>query len=291
MKSEVDNVLTIGDLHKMPHWKVYVGNSAKGPVYCSSDSIIAEATSITWDSSKIVLESYLSRALPGTYLIHYKTSADEKLKIYSLTFQITAATGDAAIAGQQGLQNQIPFNFMQTMMSQQFDAQIGKVTEKFQWQLEKMELQRKLEDMEKKMKERKEKNPAFDWTKVPDVIDNAIAAWTKVKALKNNAAPQIAIGTSSNNIPADAATKGEEEEEEEGFTGFHLKDDKHVEIYVSTMDEMIARNGGDHNETVIELYCLNELRKEKAEMFDAFVLPELKKYKAALYAKMGITTG
>lgn len=294
MEHEVKKVLSIGDLHQMPHWKIYIGNSAKGPVYCSSDVIAQPDTSVTWETSKVVLESYLNLLPVGMYTIHYKTKADEKLDKYCLTFQITE-TGNSAAVG--GLNQPNPMNqqWMFGVLQNQFTAEIGKVTSEITARFERQALidkyERKLEEFEKKLKEKKEKNTSFDWKELPGILDTAIEGWTKVKALKNNAAPNIAIsGANEKNIPADAAGK-KTEEEEEGFTGFHLSDDKLVDVYIDTMTEMIARNKGNHDETVIELYCLNQLRKDKAEMFDAFVAPELKKYKAALNEKLGTTTG
>lgn len=290
MEHEVRKVLSIGDLHQMPHWKIYIGNSAKGPIYCSSDVISQPDTSITWETSKVVLESYLNLLPVGMYTIHYKTKADEKLDKYCLTFQITEGT-TPGVGGvnQLQLQQQMNPQWMFGILQNQFTAEIGRVTSeitaKFERQAMMEEHKRKMEDLERKYK--KEKTTSFDYKELPGIIRESANTFFEIRAMKNGtgAQPQIAIsGHSESKIPADAGKTINREEEIEKL------DEKFIALQEQTMTDLAKMFGGYQN-AIVELHCLKEFLKAKTAMYNMVIVPDLKPYKDAINDRLGITAG
>jgi hypothetical protein len=286
MEHEVQKVISMGELHKLPHWKVYIGTSAKQQaILCSTDDILMPDITKSWDSTKTVLESYLRLAPPGMYVIHFKTGADEKQEKFVYPFQITADTS-ASVNGLQVQQPNMQPQFMWNMMQQHMTAEIGKVTSEITSRFERMELQRKIDDLEKKLKE-KAKGASWD---IIGIMDKGMEVFTKVNAIaKNEPGTKIAIsGENSKAVPIDAGKKIEAEEtaaEEVEGEGLRITNPKLIAVYLETLKDFSALFGSDEN-VVTELYCLKELLKAKPDLYNSFVVPELAPYKEKLNERL-----
>lgn len=284
MDSEIKRVLNLGDLHKRPHWKVYHGTNKKAQqIYCSSDSIMQPVDSITWESSKPILQNYLSLAPDGTYTIDFKNKSDDKNDNFSIVFRIETATEVNGTQNAPATQfaGHMPMQMMFTMMQQQMTAQIGKITSELQSQFALAEKERKIAELEEKLRKRGE-SKSSTWT---EVWKEAKQTFYELKALhESGQASQPAIGLSGTNEKPVPTPDKKEDSMPEQLT---VDNPKLVELQLETIKEFSEMFGGPEN-MIIELFCLKELMKDEKALFDTFVKPRTAKYKEVLNG-MGIT--
>lgn len=294
MQTEVENVLKVGDMHNMPHWKVYHGTNIRTQqIYCSSEDINMPSQTINWEVTKPVLRNYLMYApTDATYTIHFKSAPDDKNDLRVMTFRLTPET-NAGIAGMQNqYQSNMPPQFMMQNMMQYFTAEIGRVTTQITADFEKKELNRKIEELQKELK-KKAKDTGSSLTEIFREIKSTVL---EVKALHDaqKQPERIAIGVTGQSAPPlPAETKKETtamaEKTETDKPVMNVSTPEMAKLYNETLAEM-QEMFGSGDETVINLFCLKELFKDKKILFDNLIVPELKKYREVL-DEMGITAG
>lgn len=278
MVHEVQNILKIGDLHQRPHWKVYHGTNIKAQqVYCSSEEVMQTQESVTWESSRPLLETYLNLAGEGVYTIQFKMKPSDTTGLLQNVFRITSENSPAAIAGTQNKPEAMgmpPMFWMQQLMSNHtmlMEAKIGKVQADLTAEFEKQKLQGEIDSLKKKLKEKSEGT-----TSISEIFKEVKNGFFEFKALRDSQIkPAIAIsGIDANNIPGTEKEEEEQHEEKQPFV-LRVTTPEIAQMYNDTMQDLV-KMWGSSDELVINLRCLSILMKEEKSMYDAFILPRLK---------------
>lgn len=269
MKHEIERILAIGDAHKKPHWKVYHGTTIKQQqIYCSSDSLLAPAVSVSWDSSRPYLETYLNLIYDGVYTIHFKNAPDDNTGMFVETFKVTP---EAAIGGvnQPPIQQQPQFNPQHLM--QYMQAEIGRVTEQLKAQFTEQNYKREIDELKKKLKEKT--TPVVSvWE--PILKEAVTIGTTLLKDKMQTAAPKVSIGVSGDGSQVVPPVEKQETQKAENAVKWEVQNPELVPIYNQTIQDLTTYYGST-DEMIINLHCLSVLMQREKVLFDGFVVPKL----------------
>lgn len=286
MEHEVQNVLAAGDLHQFAHWKVYYGTNIKqAQIVCSSENVDQPQASLTWESTRPILESHLRLLGDGVYTIHYKKEPGEKYGFMQKTFRITSDAASAIGSTTQAPNPAMPpMFFIQQLMADQsklMHAEIGRVSAELTHKFEIKQRDEEIEKLKKQLKEKKEGGLSFT-----EVLKEVKQGFFEFKALKESGAankPAIAIsGTGADPITGTKETieETDPDETEEPFV-FRVSSSELAEMYTNTLQQLSKLWGGN-DETVINLHCLNQLMREEKALYEAFILPRLTKIREGI---------
>lgn len=239
---------------KLTHWKIYYGYAAvQGQLAESTENYIGELDKAL--SRKMLVEA-MDRLDPGEYLVQFKSAPTASLNIINCRFKIGHGT-TSQIQQQPNMKGYMDHTTFDQLMT----AKIGAMEEKFEKKL----LQRKMDDLEKEIKELKKQKGG-----VGDLVGVAREVVAMFKGMTGDPVRQLE--------PRPVVVRGPSAEADAKARDKYFKDLYDVAILELFDSEGEGKQGTENG--IVLLWCLNEYRKKNPDVWNSLKPTILKEAEA-----------